>query len=173
MHDGDHHMGDNDTHTSHNHSDHDHSNRSDDHNVMEPGMHTMHNMSPYLFTNKTDFYVLFQDAFIQSDAAFVAALIVSFVFASFATFLAQLIRFQEVKALSSSNILNSLISAMLFGFRIFLHYVAMLIVMTMNVWLIIAVVVGHVLGWFLFSVILGRRISTQQALSMDKACCDE
>lgn len=136
-------------------------------------MHNMHSMSPYFFTNKSDFYVLFQEAFIETDGGFAAAFILSFIFAAFATFLAQLIRTQEVKAFSSPNLLQSLFSAVLFGFRIFLHYVAMLVVMTMNVWLIIAIVVGHVLGWFLFNVIFAKRISNSQAVTMDKACCEE
>lgn len=35
----------------------------------------------------------------------------------------------------------------------------MLIVMTMNVWLIIAVIVGHFVGWFLYSLFIHKHMN--------------
>lgn len=146
-----------------------------------PGMHGAsgagHQMSPFLFTRKTDFFVLFEGAFIESDGAFAGALLLSCLFALLATFLSQAARVYETRALRKGKLSSRVVGSLIHGFRQFMHYVAMLIVMTMNVWLIIAVIVGHVLGWFLYAVILSNRLQFRQN-SPDKtadpadAACD-
>lgn len=68
-------------------------------------------------------------------------------------------RTQETKALISGKFVNQLAASILHGFRLLLHYTLMLIVMTMNVWLILAVVGGTALGWLIYAVIFGRRFA--------------
>lgn len=119
---------------------------------------TTHTMSPYLFTRTTGFFVLFKEVHLHSTGAFVAALFVSAAFAFTATIFSQISHMYEIRALRSSNFFSKAVGAILFGFRQTLHYIAMLIVMTMNVWLIIAVVVGHLLGWFLYSLFIYKHV---------------
>ena len=119
----------------------------------------MHAMSPFLFTRSNNFFVLFEGAFINSTGGFVGALILSFVFAMIATVASQVIRVHENIALTKGGFIFRVVASLLHGIRQFLHYAAMLIVMTMNVWLIIAVVAGHALGWFVYSIALHNQLS--------------
>lgn len=114
-------------------------------------------MSPYLFIRKSGFFVLFEDARIESDGAFVGALILALLFALIATILSQVIHVYEREAIVSKKAMMKVVSATLFAFRQLLHYGAMLVVMTMSVWLILAVVVGHAFGWLLYVFLFGNR----------------
>lgn len=117
-----------------------------------------HQMSPFLFTRTTDFFVLFKGAFLESTGAFIGALILCFIFAILVTVLSQLAKVYETRSLvkSHASIVSKLLSAGMHGFRLTLHYFAMLIVMTMNIWLILAVVVGHGVGWLLYTLLLHK-----------------
>lgn len=147
---------------------HDHGSASSAVGMTDGTTHT--GMSPYLFIRTTDFFVLFKQADIQSTGAFIAALIVSGLFALVATILSQIAPSYEQRALRSSEFTTKTVGAVLFSFRQFLHYTAMLIVMTMNVWLIIAVIVGHLVGWLLYSVLIHKYVGThaQTAPSLHK-----
>ncbi len=120
------------------------------------GGHMMmnHAMSPYLFGNKRDFFVLFNEAKVTTAAGLAVAIIVSFVFALLSTMFNEYSKLLEKSAARAKQRISGLllVSTVSFAFRLFLHYVAMLIVMTMNVWLIIAVVFGHGVGHFIFAV---------------------
>lgn len=116
-----------------------------------------HAMSPFLISGTTGFFVLFEGAFINSTGGFVGALFLSGLFALVATVMTQLARVYETRALAK-NSLAKWIGAILYGFRQALHYFAMLIVMTMNIWLIIAVVVGHGLGWVVYALVLHKKV---------------
>lgn len=161
------HMNDTENHDTNHGSD---NHEGHDHGSTTTNKTTMHGMSPFLFTRSSDFYVLFSEAFIDSTGNFVLALFATAFFALLATILSQSIQMNEPKALHSGRMLVRLYSAVLFGFRSLLHYIAMLIVMTMNVWLIIAVIVGHTLGWFIFSVVLGSYLSRSETKDMAQAC---
>lgn len=118
-----------------------------------------HMMSPFLFTDTQNFFVLFKGAFLKSNGAFVAALFLSFLFALLVTIFSQLIRVFETHALhkSAPSPPSKILAACAHGFRQALHYFAMLIVMTMNVWLILAVIFGHALGWLIYSFVLAKK----------------
>ncbi|KAI0566341.1 Ctr copper transporter [Gracilaria domingensis] len=134
------------------------------------GDHSMmgHQMSPFLFIRTTGFFVLFKEANIQSTGAFVGALILSFIFALLSTMLSLVIRSMEERTLAGSKGAMKFITGLQHGFRTFLHYVAMLIVMTMNVWLIVAVVAGHALGWTVYALAIHRTLKD----GANKAACD-
>lgn len=145
----------------HGHGDHGSSGSTNSATAGKPEMsmsHGDHQMSPFLFTRTTDFFVLFREANIQSTGGFIAALIVSFLFATIATIAIQVIHQVERRSLTSSSV-SKIIASVLYAFGQLLHYTAMLIVMTMNVWLILAVTVGHLLGWLIFALFLGGRLA--------------
>lgn len=123
------------------------------------GMNGMHQMSPFLFTRKTGFFVLFREANIQSTGGFVAAILVSAVFALVATLLSQAMRMAENKSLISGNAASKSVAAIMHGVRLLLHYVLMLIVMTMNLWIILAVVIGTSIGWLIYAFIFGPHLA--------------
>lgn len=117
-----------------------------------------HMMSPFLFARKTGYFVLFESAFVTSDGGFAGALIASFAFAAFATLAQQGLRRGERRALKSRDGFCTSLpltagGMAAHGLRMLLHYITMLIVMSMNVWLILAVVIGHGVGWLAYSVV--------------------
>lgn len=148
-----HHDGHDQDHGAHNNND----TLPDDHSN-----HMMHGMSPYLFTRTTDFFILFKEADVQSTGGFIGALVGSFVFALLATLFSLVMHVHEKKALERrGNPGNSIVAALLFGMRQLLHYAAMLIVMTMNVWVILVVVAGHSVGWLMFKIVIMSRAGKQ------------
>eukprot|EP00177_Eucheuma_denticulatum_P000668 GFKZ01001196.1.p2 GENE.GFKZ01001196.1~~GFKZ01001196.1.p2 ORF type:complete len:169 (-),score=23.16 GFKZ01001196.1:707-1213(-) len=128
-----------------------------------PGGHNdMMMMSPFLFTRTDNFFVLFEGANIQTTGAFVGALLLSGLFALITTIFSQIARIYETRALRSSSFPGKILGSALFGLRQTFHYFAMLIVMTMNVWLIIAVVVGHLLGWLVYAFALHKPLTVSK-----------
>lgn len=119
-------------------------------------------MTPFLFTRTTNFFVLFEGANIQSTGAFIGAVLLSGLFALITTIFSQIARISETRALRSSSFPNKVVGSVLFGLRQTVHYFAMLIVMTMNVWLIIAVVVGHLLGWLIYALALHKKLTVSK-----------
>lgn len=112
-------------------------------------------MRPYLFSETTGFYVLFKDALIGSTGGFVGALFAVFAFGVLTT-----IGFEFGKRLEmggrragGGEPIKIALGALGHGLKLFLHYVAMLLVMTMNVWIIIAVLLGHMVGFIAVSVL--------------------
>lgn len=137
----------------HDHSGHDHG--SHDSNTTDSGGHSDHMMSPYLFTRSTGFHVLFEQAFVTSTGGFIEALIGSFVFAMLTSVAVLWIHMKDHGLLHSKKFANYIIGSALYAVSNLLHYTAMLIVMTMNVWLILAVIAGHALGYLVFAIISG------------------
>lgn len=52
--------------------------------------------------------------------------------------------------ISQADTLSKMLESMTFGFKMFLAYILMLIVMTFNFWLMLAAVLGVTTGYFLF-----------------------
>lgn len=113
-------------------------------------------MSAFLFSRSSGFFVLFQEAHIHSIGAFIGALVASFLFAAFASALSLPIAAKEKAALASGSVIAKVMAAILFAVRNLLHYTAMLLVMTMNIWIIVAVVVGHALGFLVYGLVVSR-----------------
>lgn len=130
-------------------------------------------MSPYLFIRANDFYVLFEEAKINSTGAFVGALILGFVFAAIATVISLMIHAYESKALASDNVVMRVVSSILFALRQLFHYINMLLVMTMSVWLILAVVAGHVLGWMIYALVFKKRPTVTTTASHSKLVSED
>lgn len=126
---------------------------------MPMAMHEM--MSPYLFGNKRNFFVLFREARVTTAGGLAGAIIASFAFAVLATVFASFSKTLEKKSANTKARVSGalIISSVSFAVRMFLHYIAMLIVMTMNIWLLIAVTVGHALGYFIFNATFKNRSS--------------
>lgn len=132
----------------------------------------MHNMSPFLFDRTKGFFVLFQGAFIDSTGGFVAGLLLSAAFAFIATVLSQAIRIYEARILRAGKPLSKLLGSIMHGIRQALHYFAMLLVMTMNIWVILAVIVGHILGWLFYTFAVHRFLFRKnQNLDNDVDAC--
>lgn len=122
------------------------------------GMTSTHEgMSAFLFSRTSGFFVLFQKANIQSTGGFIAALVAAFFFATFSSIMSLSIGAKEKHALNSYRVISKFIASILFGVRSFLHYISMLLVMTMNIWLILVVVAGHALGFFVYGLFFAKR----------------
>ncbi|CDF33298.1 unnamed protein product [Chondrus crispus] len=115
----------------------------------------------FLSTGTKHFTVLFEGADVHTTGAFIGALFASFAFAIIVTLTSQLIRAYEHRVLAKTppSYVKSILAAVGHGSRQLLHYVAMLIVMTMNVWIILAVVAGHALGWLVYAIFLNAKVS--------------
>lgn len=120
------------------------------------GGHNMgHGMTPFLFGDKRNFFVLFSQARVTSAGGLAIAIVCSLLFALLSTLFSNWSKIIELKAAKKKCRVSPLLamSTVTFSLRIALHYIAMLLVMTMNVWVIIAVVVGHGLGHILFAIL--------------------
>jgi Ctr copper transporter family len=121
-------------------------------------------MRPYLFSDKTGYFVLFKQAMVANTGGFVGALFATFLFAVFASVGYEIgKRFERRahvtkpgKSDGGAPFSSVAIGGLAHGLRLLLHYVAMLLVMTMNIWIIIAVVLGHMVGFILVTV-FGRK----------------
>ena len=116
-----------------------------------------------LFTRTTEFNVLFRSARVTDTGGFVGALFAVFFFALFATFCIEIVKLVEINARHGNKKIVLAAAASAHAFSLLLHYVAMLLVMTMSVWIILAVVVGHGFGWALFAM-LEKRIPFVRSL---------
>lgn len=126
-----------------------------------------HVMSPYLFASPTGYYVLFESALIRTPCDFVLALRLCALFALVATLLPALLREREARALPKPTALAAAAVAL----REALHYLVMLLAMTMNVWLIAAVCAGHALGWLAYAAVLRMRRRPLTPESVAAASC--
>lgn len=118
-------------------------------------MHMNHEgMSAYLFANMKPFFVLFREAKVSTGGGLAAALVVSFVFTVLATMFSSYSKMLEMMSAKNPKRVSGLtfLSTFTFGLRMLLHYIAMLLVMTMNVWVILAVVLGHAVGFIVYNV---------------------
>lgn len=110
-------------------------------------------MSPFFTSRKGQFFWLFSGARVESNGAFAGAIIGSFLFAALATIGVESAK-KLVRTVMSSRRDGSLVAAMVsglaHGFRLSLHYLAMLLIMTFNVWVFLAVVVGHGIGYAVY-----------------------
>lgn len=140
--------------------------------------HADHSMSdsehaghkPFFVTNKTGFYLLFKGALINNTAGFVAALFGAFLFAILTTIVFEVARRVEKRGLvarGGKSVPLKVVGAAANGFKMLMHYIAMLIVMTMNVWLIIAVVLGHAVGWLGYSFVYKYMSRGEKDASLD------
>lgn len=136
----------------------------DMHNGMHGGDHMM---TPYLFGDKRDFFVLFQEAKISSAGALAIALVVSFFFGILATIFSEYSKGVEECARNSEKRVSGILlfSSITFAIRVLLHYIAMLIVMSMNIWLLLVVVAGHAAGY------LASRIMFKSKRTADAEHC--
>jgi hypothetical protein len=114
-------------------------------------------MRPYLFSDKTGFFVLFKKAFVNNTGGFVGALLATFFFGILTTVGYEFGKRMEVRARAAKvnggarALPTVLLGALGHGFRLMLHYIAMLLVMTMNIWIIMAVLLGQMVGFLAFT----------------------
>ena len=129
-----------------------------------------HMMSPFLFGDKRDFFVLFNEAKVTSAGTLAAAIIVSCVFSILVTMYSMYSKMSEKKCLTSEKRVSGqqFLGAFLFAFRMFLHYIAMLLVMTMNIYVILAVVAGHAIGHVIYAIAFHKTKA-----SASEAGCDD
>lgn len=124
---------------------HDHSSHTDTMTNMTSD-HLM--MSPYLITRTTGYFVLFREANIGSTGGFLAALVLVFLFSTLVTLYSLMSKKWENRAVFAKKGSKLFwLGALAYAARLGLHWVLMLIVMTMEVWLILAIVVGSFVGW--------------------------
>lgn len=125
--------------------------------MMEMMMDMMDNMRGRMMTvyaQKTNFFLLFRSLFISSTGDFVGALIAVFLFAMLATMVIETVKLMEFNSRYNSRKTGLLgISAASHAIGLFFHYTAMLLVMSMNVWIFIAILLGHGVGWFVFAML--------------------
>lgn len=144
----------------------------DDHSGMDHSSHDTHGgmdmsdhlMSPYLFGNMKEFFLLFREARISTGGGLAIGIVASLLFSAFSTIVSMYAKTVERK----SEIENKRVSlavffaSIMFGLRMFLHYISMLLTMSMNIWIILAVVVGHLLGYLVYSIATyGTKISNR------------
>lgn len=116
-------------------------------------------MSPYLFARKTDFYVLFREAFVTDTGGFVGALFACFAFGILTTVGYEMGKRLESRARAAkltggaAALPALLVGALGHGLRLLLHYLAMLLVMTMSIWIILAVLLGHMFGFLVVTAL--------------------
>lgn len=126
-------------------------------------------MTPWLITRTTGFTILFRGARVTTNAGFVAAFFASFAFGIFTTIMSQIAKSAERKALLSRSSVYRLVGATMHSFRTLLHYTAMLIVMTMQVYIILAVAAGHGVGWILYAFFFNKTSQATDDDSIDAA----
>lgn len=114
-----------------------------------------HAMSPYLFGNMKTFFLLFREAKISTSGHLAAAIIVSIVFSMLITFFSAYSKTIEMKSMMSMKRISriKIAAAAVFALRMFFHYITMLLVMSMNIWIILAVTFGHAVGYFIYNVV--------------------
>mmetsp|Transcript_13988 Transcript_13988/g.28645 ORF Transcript_13988/g.28645 Transcript_13988/m.28645 type:complete len:203 (-) Transcript_13988:205-813(-) len=147
----------------HNHSDHDMNSSMTMDDVMNASQGTtiihgsQHLMSPFLFTNYKGYYVLFEEAFISSVGGFIGALVLTIITSALVAWFALAAKDWEAAGAMNRrrNVGKFVWGGLAYGIRLGLHYVLMLIAMTMNLWLILALTIGASIGWFSFVTIFG------------------
>ena len=134
------------------------------------GAMAMEGMSPYLFANLKTFFVLFNWARVSSLGELANAMFFAFWFTVITTVIS--IRgktYHDPRVVSK----NTLFSAASYAVCSLLHYITMLLVMTMNVWLILAVTFGHGVGYLTYAALYGARPSAEKALlPQDYGACE-
>lgn len=115
-------------------------------------------MSPFFTSRKGQFFWLFSGARVESNGEFAGAIIGSFVFAAIATIgvesAKKLVR-TTMSRRRNGSLVAVLVSGVAHAFRLSLHYLAMLLIMTFNVWVFLAVVAGHGFGYALYLLVGG------------------
>lgn len=149
-----------------NHSAHDDHMDHSAHGEMDMGgmNHSDHAMSPYLFANAKDFFLLFREARISSGGGLALAIVVSVVFTILATMFSLYAKTVERKSESEEKRLsgNLVFATVMYAFRLFLHYITMLLAMSMNLWILLAVTTGHALGYYIYGVaFFGTKIANR------------
>jgi len=97
--------------------------------------------SPYLFARGRVFYVLFQEFKVESGATLILCLVISFSLATSTTLVSE-------GFLRNPN-RGSLRKVLVCILRFFLHYVTTMLVLTMNIPIFLAILLGHAFGYVL------------------------
>lgn len=122
-------------------------------------------MRPYVIMEKGGFYVVMEGAFIVDMSDFTVAVFSAFVFGVLTTVSSELRSMERQEMGSRSRItgrghMKLLLTMIGSGMALLCNYVAMLLVLTMNTWIISAVLVGHVAGFFISVTLFKRRSAT-------------
>eukprot|EP00168_Porphyra_purpurea_P004708 TRINITY_DN1571_c1_g1_i2.p1 TRINITY_DN1571_c1_g1~~TRINITY_DN1571_c1_g1_i2.p1 ORF type:complete len:216 (-),score=83.87 TRINITY_DN1571_c1_g1_i2:666-1313(-) len=136
--------------------------------AMMPGMRDMQFMSPFFTSRAGDFFWLFKGARVESGGEFAGAIIGTLVFAAFTTIGSEAAKKVERQMIGrhsgGARFAGALVGGAAHAFRVALHYLAMLLIMTFNVWVFLAVVVGHGIGYAAYRLaggMLGRSRYTE------------
>lgn len=115
-----------------------------------------HAMSPYLFGNMKTFFLLFREAKVSTGGHLAAAVIVSIAFVALVTLFSAHSKKIEMKATASQKRFSAIKCAAtaVFAIRMFFHYIGLLLVMSMNIWIILAVTFGHALGHLIYNAVV-------------------
>jgi len=126
-------------------------------------------MSPFFTSRAGDFFWLFKGARVESGGEFAGAIIGSLVFAALATIGVEAAKKVERRMMSrhsgGGRFAGALVGGIAHAFRLALHYLAMLLIMTFNVWVFLAVVAGHGIGYSMYRLaggMLGRGRATEE-----------
>lgn len=132
-------------------------------------------MSPFFTSRAGEFFWLFKGARVNSGGEFAGAIIGTLLFATLATVAVEAAKRLEremlVRRATGGRVSGALIGGIAHSFRLALHYLAMLLVMTFNVWVFLAVVVGHGIGYALYTLAGGmfgsRRLGAQEDVGLE------
>ena len=98
--------------------------------------------------------MVLRDAYVGDAGAFVLALFSTALFGALVTVLWQAARRAEAAVLQRRprpKLRVRAAAAFVHGVRLFLLYIAVMVAMTRNLWLVLALAAGHMLGWLVFA----------------------
>jgi hypothetical protein len=116
-----------------------------------------HMMRPYHFSESTGFFISFKQAPVTITGGFVGVPFATLDFGKLVTDASEMCkRFEHIAIVAKRGNNGRLMPAIVIGglahgLRLLLHYSAMLIVMTMIIWIIIVIVLGHDIGFIAFT----------------------
>lgn len=111
-------------------------------------------ITPFINTREENLVLLFQWFHISSLGSFIAALVVIFIFSVILTVISLILQQYESEMLQKHNKLTvkeRLLGSMAFVFRMIFLYLAVLIAVIRNFWFLCMLLLGHFVGWVIFS----------------------
>lgn len=118
------------------------------------GGHPPRRITPFINTRDENLVLLFQWFHISSLGSFIAAMLVIFIFAVILTVVSLILQQYETEVLHKHNRLTAkerLLGSMAFVFRMIFLYLAVLVVAIRNFWFLCMLLLGHFVGWVIFS----------------------
>lgn len=118
----------------------------------------------FMFARQKNFFIVFSFFFVDNYVKFAAALAVTFVYGTIATIVTHILCDFERDVLRSRRRVSAwkrLGTGFAFGLRMVLVYVAVLIVSIRSLWVVLSLLLGHVVGWVIYSAMVqGHAVGT-------------